>query len=135
MRLVPIELEAENPAGGRITDDEAAALARAVVALFRRWALTDSQACALLGGVSTATYSRWKRGAVGRIGVDLATRLATLIGIHKSLRILFTDTSRVYEWVRRPNQVFGGQSALDVMLRGRLTDLLRVRAYLDAERG
>jgi hypothetical protein len=135
MRLVPIEVDVEVPGEGRITDEEALALVRAVVGLFRRWNLTDAQACVLLGGLSTATYSRWKRGEIGRIGVDLATRLANLIGIHKSLRILFTDTSRVYDWIRRRNEVFGGESALDVMLRGRLTDLMRVRAYLDAERG
>lgn len=135
MRLVPIDRDIETTAGGQISDDQAAALARAVVSLFRRWSLTDGQACTLLGGLSTATYSRWKRGAIGRITIDLATRLSNLIGIHKSLRILFTDTSRVYDWVQRPNEVFGGRSALEVMLRGQLTDLMRVRAYLDAERG
>jgi uncharacterized protein (DUF2384 family) len=135
MRLVPIEDGSATSATGRITDEEAAALARAVVRLFRRWELTDAQACTLLGGMSTATYGRWKRGEIGRINVDLATRLSNLIGIHKSLRILFTDAARVYAWVRRPNQAFGGRSALDVMLAGRLTDLIRVRAYLDAERG
>lgn len=31
--------------------------------------------------------------------------------------------------------VFGGASALDVMLGGELTDIMRVRRYLDAERG
>ena len=39
------------------------------------------------------------------------------------------------DWVKKPNQAFGGQRALDVMLGGYLTDLFRVRAYLDAARG
>jgi len=42
---------------------------------------------------------------------------------------------RAYAWVRRDNDVFGGQSALTRMLAGDVTDLAVVRAYLDAERG
>jgi hypothetical protein len=34
-----------------------------------------------------------------------------------------------------PSAAFGGRSALDVMLRGEITDLIDLRAYLDAERG
>lgn len=35
----------------------------------------------------------------------------------------------------RITKVFGNRTALDVMLGGELTDLMRVRRYLDAERG
>ena len=38
-------------------------------------------------------------------------------------------------WMQAPNEAFAGRSALDVMLGGELTDLMRVRRYLDAERG
>ena len=47
----------------------------------------------------------------------------------------FTEPARLQDWVKKPNQDFGGQRALDVMLGGYLTDLFRVRAYLDAARG
>jgi hypothetical protein len=57
------------------------------------------------------------------------------MGIHKALRLIFRDTARVYDWIRLPNTVFGGRTALEVMLGGELTDLMRVRRYLDAERG
>jgi len=40
-----------------------------------------------------------------------------------------------YAWIKAPNDAFGGRSALDVMLGGEMTDLMRVRRYLDAERG
>lgn len=33
------------------------------------------------------------------------------------------------------NAAFGGSSALDVLLGGELTGIMRVRHYLDAERG
>ncbi|MGF1607042.1 MAG: antitoxin Xre-like helix-turn-helix domain-containing protein [Rhodothalassiaceae bacterium] len=115
--------------------ETAAAGARAVVALFRRWGLTDQQACTLLGGLSASTYNRWKRGQVGRIGPDLTARLSNLLGIHKALRILLVEPGRSYDWVHRPNAAFGGASALEIMLGGDLTDLMRVRAHLDAARG
>lgn len=118
-----------------ITDREKSAGAKAIVALFRKWNLTDAEACNLLGGMSLATYSRWKRGEFGRVGVDLATRLSILLGIHKALRIIFTEQTRIHEWIKRPNLAFGGRSALETMLEGQITDLMRVRHYLDAARG
>jgi hypothetical protein len=72
---------------------------------------------------------------VGRIGRDGKSRLSNLMGIHKALRILFREAPRGYAWVKAPNEAFGGRSALDVMLGGELTDIMRVRRYLDAERG
>jgi len=118
-----------------ITDEEGEAMARAAVNLFRHWGITDAEACVLLGGVSKRTYARWKDGEIGRLTIDQKTRLSILMGIHKALRILFTEKARVYEWVKKPNKAFGGRSALDIMLGGYLTDLFRVRHYLDAARG
>ncbi|NHQ75820.1 DUF2384 domain-containing protein [Roseovarius gahaiensis] len=118
-----------------ITDQEAAALARTTVNLFRAWGLTDSEARVLLGDMAQRTWARWKTGDIGRIDRDLRARMAILMGIHKALRYLFTEPSRGYAWVRKPNEAFYGRSALDIMMRGEITDLIDVRAYLDAERG
>ena len=118
-----------------ITDAEGEAMARAAVNLFRHWGVTDAEACVVLGGVSKRTYARWKDGEIGRLTVDQKTRLSVLMGIHKSLRILLTENARVYEWVQKPNRAFNGRSGLDIMLGGYLTDLFRVRHYLDAARG
>ncbi|MCM5557553.1 MbcA/ParS/Xre antitoxin family protein [Pleomorphomonas sp. NRK JP5] len=131
IEATPIE-RAESTA---ITDAEAAALARATVNLFRAWKLTDVEATTLLGGMSARTWARWKDGSIGRIDRDLRMRMAHLMGIHKGLRYLFKEPARGYEWVRKPNDTFDGRSALDLMLRGELSDLQDMRAYLDAERG
>jgi uncharacterized protein (DUF2384 family) len=120
---------------GIITDEQGAAMARATVNLFRKWGLTDAQACTLLGGISVTSYNRWKQGQFGRLGPDLKMRLSILMGIHKGLRYLFTDNARAYAWVKKPNQHFDGQSGLDIMMQGRITDLFDVRTYLDAIRG
>ncbi|TJX50669.1 MAG: hypothetical protein E5W21_19030, partial [Mesorhizobium sp.] len=82
--------------GSAISDEEASALARTTVNLFKAWNLTDFEACVLLGGISARTWARWKEGAVGRIDRDLRTRMAHLMGIHKGLRYLFTEPARGY---------------------------------------
>ncbi len=134
--LQPIEATPiERAESAAITDEEAAALARATVNLFRAWKLTDVEATTLLGGLSVRTWARWKDGSIGRIDRDLRMRMAHLMGIHKGLRYLFKEPARGYEWVRKPNDAFDGKSALDLMLRGELSDLQDMRAYLDAERG
>ena len=118
-----------------IGDREAEAAARAIVNMFGRWGLSDQDACILLGGIAPRTWARWKKGELPKLGRDLRARLSNLLGIHKGLRIVFNDPERGYGWVERPNAAFGGSSALDVMRGGELTDLMRVRCYLDAERG
>ena len=46
------------PSVAAITDDEGAAMARAVVGLFDRWGVSDGQAAVLLGGISARTWAR-----------------------------------------------------------------------------
>ena len=117
-----------------VTEEEAAAMFRAARNLFERWRLTDAQASTLLD-LPQRTFARWKTGALGRMGRDQKSRLSNLMGIHKALRIIFTEPERAYGWVHQPNDAFGGRTALEIMLGGELTDLMRVRRYLDAERG
>lgn len=134
MELQPI---IATPAGERtaISDEEAGALARTTVNLFRAWKLSDAEACTLLGGMSPRTWARWKEGEIGRTDRDLRMRMAHLMGIHKGLRYLFRDAARGYAWIRKPNAAFGGMSALDLMLRGEIADLAAIRDWLNAERG
>lgn len=133
VRLNPIE-QGLAPQGIAFSEEETRAMQRAVVGLFERWQLTDTEASVLLGEISPRTFQRWKQGQYGRVGIDLAARMSNLLGIHKALRMLFADRERGYGWIRRSNSAFEGMSALDVMLGGQITDLMRVRRYLDAQR-
>ena len=132
--LIPVRTDVEDFVPSPITDDEAEAMFRACVNLFRLWRLSDNDAAVLLD-VPVRTFARWKAGAIGRIGRDQKARLSNIMGIHKALRIIFREPDRAYGWIRASNSAFGGRSAIDVMLSGELTDLMRVRRYLDAERG
>jgi uncharacterized protein (DUF2384 family) len=118
-----------------ITDEEAGALARTTMNLFKVWDVSDVEACTLLGGMSSRTWARWKDGKIGRIDRDLRMRMAHLMGIHKGLRYLFKEPVRGYDWLRKPNTAFAGETALALMLRGELSDIAAMREWLDAERG
>lgn len=134
MTLQIIEPKVGDFARDPITDAEAGAMLRASVNLFRLWEVTDDEAATLLD-MPVRTWRRWKAGQPGRMGRDTKARLSNLMGIHKALGIIFAERSRAHGWIKRPNAAFDGKRALDVMLRGELTDLMRVRRYLDAERG
>jgi len=116
-------------------ETEFLAMQKAIVRLFEKWELSDEQSSVLLGDIAVRSYQRWKSGNFGKVKVDLATRMSNLLGIHKALRILFIEPSRGYEWIKQSNDDFGGSSALDLMLEGQITDLMRVRRYLDSVRG
>lgn len=116
------------------SQEELQAMQRTVINLFKKWEISDTQAAVLLGGIAPRTFQRWKQGDYGRIGPDLAARMSNLLGIHKALRLLFSDPTRGYGWIKRRSQIFGA-SALEIMLRGQLTDLMRIRRYLDSQRG
>ncbi len=132
--ILPVSQEFADFVPEPIGAAEAAAMFRAALNLFRLWGLGDEQAATLLD-LPVRTYRRWKAEAAGRIGRDGRARLSNLMGIHKALRLIFREPQRGYAWMRKPNDAFGGHSALEVMLGGELTDIMRVRRYLDAERG
>lgn len=132
--LLPVDTAPREFAPAPITDAEAAATFRAALNLFRLWSVTDENAAVLLD-LPVRSYRRWKAGEIGRIDRDTKARLSNLIGIHKALRIIFSEPQRGYAWIQAPNAAFGGRTALEVMLGGELTDLMRVRRYLDGERG
>lgn len=134
LALQPVDTRTPDFHPAPVTQDEAAAMFRAVVNLFGKWRLTDDQAATLLD-LPPRTYRRWKAEGPSRISRDGAARLSNLMGVHKALRLIFVEPQRGYEWVSKINDAFGGQSALTVMLGGELTDIMRVRRYLDAERG
>jgi hypothetical protein len=132
--LRPISTAASEFSPAPITDEEAAAMFRAALNLFRFWGITDEEAATLLD-LPVRTYRRWKAGELGRIDRDGKARLSNLMGIHKALRLIFREPQRGYAWIKAPNEAFGNRTALEIMLGGELTDLMRVRRYLDAERG
>lgn len=110
---------------------EVHAMQRATIKLFAHWNITDHEAASLLGDIPEQDYRRWRNGDYGQWTFDLALRLSHIIGIHKALRVLYSDRERGYRWIKAPNLAFGDHTALEIMLSGNLSDLIKVREYLD----
>jgi hypothetical protein len=99
------------------------------------WRLTNEQCCALLGIKSESTMRSWHKRVQAnddiRLSTDTIERLSLIAGIYKGIQKIFDDPDQWRDWIQKPNKEFDGQSALDRMLAGNISDLKGVRRYLD----
>lgn len=95
------------------------------------WGLTRSEMVTLLGLGSTSTLDNWRKKAPETLQPDTLERISYLLHIHRSLRQILPPES-AHEWPRRANSAapFLGKSALELMLKGGVQDLLDVHRYL-----
>ncbi len=113
-------------------------LAKMVHQLFSHWRLDAASAAALLGLPSRArsTLSRYAAGAPLANQRDLLERVGNLLGIHKSLRLLFPQNRElVYRWMSTRNRALGDQRPVDIAREHGLPGLIALRAYLDHLQG
>ena len=112
------------------------AAARAFLNIMRRWELREGDALQLLDGLPPAALRAWKNGAVPLLEQDRLLRISYLIGIFKSLHILFSE-QLADRWVKLPNsnEIFTAHTPLEYMLRGGAPAMDIVRRLLDARRG
>jgi hypothetical protein len=109
---------------------------RAFLSIMRHWRVRDEDARRLLGGVSNGTFYLWKAGSVKSLEHDRLLRISYLIGIFKSLNILFS-TELADRWIQlsNTNDLFRAQTPLAFMLHGGAPAMETVRRLLDARRG
>jgi len=110
---------------------------RAFLRIAKLWNLSVDEQMTLLGLTSRSTYFKWKKGDDITLPKDTLERVSYILGIYKALQILLPDERAADAWVHKPNAAlpFAGQSALERMLSGNVSDLYVVRQYLDAQRG
>ncbi|MGH7005875.1 MAG: antitoxin Xre-like helix-turn-helix domain-containing protein [Alphaproteobacteria bacterium] len=110
---------------------------RAFFNIVERWKLKDSDARALLGGVSNGVYYAWKKQPDGRtLDEDTLRRISYLVGIFKALNIVYSE--RLADaWISLPNtnRIFAGAPPLRFMISGGAPAFETVRRLLDARRG
>lgn len=99
------------------------------------WSVSSEQARVLLGNPGRTSFFAWKKGQGGKLSKDTLERVSYVLGIYKALQILYPDTKLADGWVTRNMDAFGGQSPLERMLGGNVSDLYEVRRYLDYVRG
>ena len=113
--------------------DPAAAL-RGFFAIAQAWGLTAEEARTLLGMPAERTFYAWRAGNAVRVPMDTLRRIGYVAGIFKALELLYSDARMADDWIKRPNRAFGGQTPVQRMRAGDVTDLAAVRIYLDATR-
>jgi len=77
----------------------------------------------------------WKKSpATVQLSHEVLERISYILGIYKGLQILLPNPTAADAWVNEPNSevIFGGKSALEKMLQGRIEDLATVRQYVDS---
>lgn len=104
--------------------------------LAHAWQLRDESTRQLLGGVSNGVFYQLKRGRKKTLDQDKLTRISLLLGIFKSLNILYSR-KLADAWVNLPNSnpMFEGEAPLSYLIKGGIPALVRVRQLLDARRG
>lgn len=124
--------QSPEPAVGAIDHD---AVKRGFFRIMDAWGVRDADAQVLLGRPSRTTFYAWKKGKGGKLSHDTLERVSYVLGIYKALQLLFPNPTQADTWMQKPNEAFGGRSALAHALGGRVIDLAQIRQHLDFIRG
>ena len=110
---------------------------RAFFDIARTWELSVAEERGLLGWPPSSTFHKYKGGDHGTLSFDTLTRLSLVLGIYKSLQILYPEPAFADRWVRMPNShpLFGGRPPIAFMVDGGVDALFQVRRLLDGRRG
>ena len=103
----------------------------------REWQLSVAEQRALLGWPAASTYHKYKARDYGALSYDTLTRLSLILGIYKSLQVLYPDQPFADSWMRMPNTnpMFNGATPLSLAINAGIDGLYRIRRLLDARRG
>jgi len=99
--------------------------------LFVLWQISIADQAILLNR-SLSAVRRYRNGGCFADEREIFDRVGSLLGIHSSLRILFSQNDElVYRWIGAKNQTFGGQAPIDMMKKG-ADGIIAVRRYLES---
>ena len=110
---------------------------KAFIGIMDTWDASIENRCAILGSITMETYQGWTEGKVRTLTQDQLERIGHVLGIYKSLCLLFSDEGGHMRWFKSPNHenCFQGKSPFERIARGHITSLIAVRSYIDAMRG
>jgi len=105
--------------------------------MMREFSFSDEEVRIILGNMPRSTFFKGVKHHNVTLSHDTQDRVSLLLGIYKSLRILFSDSKQALTWIDRANDLapFNGRKPRDYMLTGHFMDLAEVRHFLDYWRG
>lgn len=103
----------------------------------REWGCSQEEMMQMLGGISRSTLSKYQKLPYIKLSRDTLERISYVLGIYKSLRMMYPTAERANRRVRlvTTELPFTGTSALEYMARGSMKHLMQARRYFDAKRG
>ena len=113
-------------------------ISKMLITLFEHWQLNSKEQLSLLGLAKSnrAQLARYSQGHPITNDRDKLERAGILLGIHKSLRLLFPhNRDLAYAWMKTPNRAFNGATPTQLIDQQGMIGLYMVRAYLDRQRG
>lgn len=111
-------------------------ITKMIMQLFDHWRLTHKQQAVLLN-LSTNDNIAHYRCSYSSLTQDQDTidRIAHLLAIHKSLRILFPYNKKLaYAWPTIPNRHFNGKTPIEIMGNKGSIGLVNIRRYLETQK-
>lgn len=130
----PAESRSKADETGQSLEERHRLAMKGFVRIMELWGASNAQMRRILGSPPERTFYEWKAGRTRRLPEDTMRRVGYVAGIYKALQILYSDPAQADEWVGKANRHFGGQTPLERMAGGDVTDLAAVRAYVDAAR-
>ncbi len=110
---------------------------RGFFGIARAWQLGVAEERGLLGWPPASTFHKYKSGEAGPLSLDTLTRISLVLGIYKSLHVLYPQPVFADNWMRMPNTnaLFGGRTPLAFVVDAGLDGLFQLRRLLDGRRG
>jgi len=101
------------------------------------WSCTQEEMMQMLGGISRSTLAKYQKLPYIKLSRDTLERISYVLGIYKSLRLMYPTAERANRRVRLATSElpFSGTSALEFIARGSMKHLMQARRYFDAKRG
>lgn len=104
-----------------------------LVKLSQMWELDKEQMCVLLGYESRdADYvDKILSGIIPLRGRDAEDRFVHLYRIRSIFASLFRDVTVEKQWLQEPQSELEGNTSLELISKGSMTDLLRLRQFVE----
>lgn len=101
--------------------------------LSQAWNLSEEEVARLIGEEPQVVL-RWQEKPENTPNTAVE-RISALLGVFRAINTLLPQAASADGWIRRPNQasLFGGRSALALMIEGGLPAMRQVRQYLNGE--
>ncbi|MGE8436136.1 MAG: antitoxin Xre-like helix-turn-helix domain-containing protein [Pseudomonas palmensis] len=110
----------------RLTQEQSSTGLKVALRIINAWQATPAQACSILR-ISSSTYRRALKGRVvgRRLDLDQQQRIGLVLGIHVSLRTVFTNQANVrgFPAFKNGNPFFEDRSPVEVMAQGDLISI------------